>query len=64
MIRTESGRVSRTQVVNAIVLALGALVGLVPTLREVIPAEVYPWAFVGLSVVQVFLRQITSEPMA
>lgn len=63
VVRTQSGRVSRTQTINAIVLTLGTAVGLFPQLQAVINPEWYPWIFVGLSLLNVYLRQITSEPM-
>jgi len=63
MVLTESGRVSRTQTINAIVLTLGTAVGLFPQLQAVIHPDWYPWIFVGLSLLNVYLRQITSEPM-
>lgn len=64
MLRKADGTFSKTVLVNALVATLGTLVGLVPQLQAAINPEWYPWAFVGLSVVYQFLRQVTSQPMA
>ena len=55
------GSVSRTQQFNAAVMALGTLVGLLPELRGQIDPDWYPWIFVGLSVVNAYLRATTTQ---
>ena len=61
MIHRADGTISRTQVVNGLIMALGSLVGLMPELKSQIPPEVYPWVFVGLSVLNVYLRATTTQ---
>lgn len=61
MITREDGSISRTQLVNGIVAALGVGVGMFPQLQASIPPSAYPWLFVGLSVVNAYLRTITTQ---
>lgn len=60
-IRREDGTLSRTQRLNAALAALGVAVGMMPQLQSQIPAEVYPWLFVGLSVINAYLRATTTQ---
>lgn len=61
MIQRADGKISRTQVFNGLIMALGSLVGLMPELKSQISPEVYPWVFVGLSVVNAYLRATTTQ---
>jgi hypothetical protein len=54
-------RNSRTMWFAAFVAGSGALQALVPELREVVPATVYPWLLVGVGVAVAALREMTSE---
>ena len=63
-IRKVDGTISKTIVWNSLVLTLSAAVPLIPQLAPVINPEWYPWILVGVSLVNVFLRQITSQQMA
>jgi len=45
------------------VTSLGALQGLVPELRTVVPADAYPWLLVGVGVVVAALREATKDPV-
>lgn len=60
-VHREDGSLSRTQAVNGAVIALGSLVGLMPELRSQIDPDWYPWIFVGLSVVNAYLRATTTQ---
>ena len=52
-------RSSKTYWFAGLVTALGALQGLVPELRTVVPADAYPWLLVGVGVVVAALREAT-----
>lgn len=54
-------RNSKTMWFAAIVAASGALQGLVPELREVVPAHLYPWLLVGVGVAVAALREMTTD---
>ena len=56
-------RTSKTYWFAAVVTALGALHGLVPELRAVVPADAYPWLLVGVGVVVAVLREVTTDPV-
>lgn len=60
-VRRADGTLSRTQQFNAVLMALGTLVGLMPELRGQIDPDWYPWIFVGLSVVNAYLRATTTQ---
>lgn len=60
-IHRADGSISRTQQLNAAIIALGSLVGLMPELRSQIDPDWYPWIFVGLSVVNAYLRATTTQ---
>jgi len=61
MLKREDGTISRTQVVNGLVAALGVAVAMFPQLQSNIPTSVYPWVFVGLSTVNAYLRITTTQ---
>lgn len=61
--RKEDESISKTQQWNAIVMALATLVGVLPELRTAIGPEYYPWIFVGVKVVDTYLRNITTGPV-
>lgn len=63
-LRKTDGTLSKTVIFNALVGTLSAAVPLIPTLITVIPPALYPWILVGVTLVNVFLRQITSQPLA
>ena len=56
-------RTSKTYWFAAVVTALGALHGLVPELRAVVPADAYPWLLVGVGVAVAVLREVTTDPV-
>ena len=56
-------RNSKTYWFAAVVTALGALQGLVPELKGVIPADAYPWLLTGVGVAVAGLREITRDPV-
>ena len=56
-------RTSKTYWFAGLVTALGALHGLVPELRTVVPADAYPWLLVGVGVVVAALREATKDPV-
>jgi hypothetical protein len=56
-------RSSKTYWFAGLVTALGALQGLVPELRAVVPAGAYPWLLVGVGVVVAALREATKDPV-
>ena len=62
-VTTESGRVSRMQIVSAASAALGAAVVVLPEVRDALDPEMYGYLFLGLSVVNAVLRVLTSEPV-
>ena len=65
--RKEDGRLSRTMIWNGVVIAATSLFGIAVTLLPAIEAVVAPPVFIGVALlikaVDVYLRQITSEPM-
>lgn len=62
--RRQDGSLSRTQRMNAVILMVSTLIGLLPTLQEQIPVEIYPWLLVGLSLLNAYFRATTTQPLA
>ena len=65
--RKEDGRFSRTMIWNGAVIAATSLFGIAVTLLPAIEAVVAPPVFIGIALlvkgIDVYLRQVTSEPM-
>lgn len=61
MMKREDGSLSRTQAMNGLLASMGIIVGMFPQLQSQIPPDVYPWLFVGLSVINAYLRATTTQ---
>jgi len=59
----EDGKISRMVVFNAVAMTLSGIIPIFPELKEVIRPEYYPWALVGVSALNIFLRQVTTQPL-
>ena len=56
MIKRQDGSVSRTKILNAIGVILGAVIMYLPTLKAQIPPEYYGGALFAFSVINQILR--------
>ena len=60
-VHREDGTLSRQQRLNGFLAGLGIVVAMFPQLQSQIPPEVYPWLFMGLSVINAYLRATTTQ---
>jgi len=55
---------SKTHAVSAVLGIFGGLSAFLPTVRDLISPEIYSWSFVGISVVYIILRNVTTEAIS
>ncbi len=63
MLKRADGKISRTQLLNAVSGAIGAGLVALPTVQDSLPPEAYGWIFMGFAMLNGILRKLTTQPL-